>query len=223
MKIKKNIGIAIFAYNRPSHLRRVFIALEDYKIKNSINVFLDGPKKKEDKILQNEIKFLIKTNSKLKLKLTCSKKNQGIKKSLNNNIDHLSKIYDYLIVLEDDTIPRRNFFNFIEKMIKYNYSNDIAAVCGYQLPKIHKHQSKIINFIKLDNFIPWGWVVKSSYWKNYRKLPRKKKKMNDKNLKSILIIRILKRIKNKKSKIWSVDFMIYNSIKKNIFILQNHS
>ena len=57
MKIK-NIGIAIFAfYNRPSHLRRVFIALEDYKIKNSINVFLDGPKKKEDKILQMKLNF----------------------------------------------------------------------------------------------------------------------------------------------------------------------
>ena len=40
-------------------------------------------------------------------------------------------------------------------MIKYNYSNDIAAVYGYQLPKIHKHQSKIINFIKLTIY-SWG-------------------------------------------------------------------
>ena len=39
MLINSNIGIAIFAYNRPSHLRRVLIAIEDYKIKNPIYIF----------------------------------------------------------------------------------------------------------------------------------------------------------------------------------------
>ena len=29
--ISKDIGIVIFGYNRPSHLMRVLIALEDYK------------------------------------------------------------------------------------------------------------------------------------------------------------------------------------------------
>ena len=38
-----SVGIAIFAYNRPSHLRRVLIALEDLNIRN-IEVFLDGPR-----------------------------------------------------------------------------------------------------------------------------------------------------------------------------------
>ena len=32
MKINSNLGILVFAYNRPSHLRRVLISLEDYKI-----------------------------------------------------------------------------------------------------------------------------------------------------------------------------------------------
>ena len=33
MNIPITTGIAIFAYNRPSHLKRVLIALEDYKVK----------------------------------------------------------------------------------------------------------------------------------------------------------------------------------------------
>ena len=53
----KNTGVSVFAYNRPSHLRRVLIALEDLKIKK-INVFIDGPKDKIDKVCQNEIKFI---------------------------------------------------------------------------------------------------------------------------------------------------------------------
>ena len=36
MMISKDIGIVIFGYNRPSHLMRVLIALEDYKIKKFI-------------------------------------------------------------------------------------------------------------------------------------------------------------------------------------------
>ena len=48
MKLPDNLTIAVFAYNRPSHLRRVLISLEDYKIKN-IDLFLDGPKNLKDR------------------------------------------------------------------------------------------------------------------------------------------------------------------------------
>ena len=61
---KKNsneLGIGIFAYNRPSHLRRVLISLENYKIKTA-HIFLDGPKNSKDKIIQKEILFMTKYN-----------------------------------------------------------------------------------------------------------------------------------------------------------------
>ena len=46
MKIPLTTGIVIFAYNRPSHLKRVLIALEDYKVK-AVTIFIDGPKIKK--------------------------------------------------------------------------------------------------------------------------------------------------------------------------------
>ena len=56
------LGICIFAYNRPSHLRRVLISLENYKkIRKNIFVFLDGPKNNKDKIQLCGILFLITT------------------------------------------------------------------------------------------------------------------------------------------------------------------
>ena len=39
-----DLGIGIFAYNRPSHLRRTLISLENNNIKQA-TIFLDGPKK----------------------------------------------------------------------------------------------------------------------------------------------------------------------------------
>ena len=51
-----SIGLALFAYNRPSHLRRVLISLENGGI-SEINLFVDGPKNNNDKIIQKEIKM----------------------------------------------------------------------------------------------------------------------------------------------------------------------
>ena len=67
MKFPLATGIAIFAYNRPSHLKRVLIALEDYKINNA-TIFVDGPKGKKDRICQEEILFMIKTNKNINSK-----------------------------------------------------------------------------------------------------------------------------------------------------------
>ena len=60
----KQLPIAIFAYNRPSHLKRLLISLEANKIKY-INFFLDGPKNKNDKLIQDHILSMLK-NSKFK-------------------------------------------------------------------------------------------------------------------------------------------------------------
>ena len=71
--MKKNYsdtGVGIFAYNRPSHLKRLFISLSNHDLEN-LYVFLDGPKTILDKVNQDEIKIM---NSKL------SKKNQTNKK-----------------------------------------------------------------------------------------------------------------------------------------------
>ena len=46
----------IFAYNRPSHLKRVLVSLEDYGLKKFF-IFLDGPKNNKDKVIQ--MKFYI--------------------------------------------------------------------------------------------------------------------------------------------------------------------
>ena len=58
MKIPSDTAIILFGYNRPSHLMRVIIALEDYNIKD-IHLFLDGPKNLKDRAIQKQIIFII--------------------------------------------------------------------------------------------------------------------------------------------------------------------
>ena len=164
-----SIGLALFAYNRPSHLRRVLIALEDYKIKN-INVFIDGPKNIRDKVCQEEIVFMLKTNKNLKSKITLNKKNKGLAYSLINGITKMSRKYKSIIILEDDCVPRREFFDFVFKSLKkYNFEKKISAICGYQFPELHEKKCKILKSIVLNNFMPWGWAIWSEKWMEFIK------------------------------------------------------
>ena len=53
----KRIAIAVFAYQRPSHLKRVMMSIENSKIGNDIYLFIDGPKKKKINLIKNILDF----------------------------------------------------------------------------------------------------------------------------------------------------------------------
>ena len=88
--INHNTVIAIFAYNRPSHLRRLLISLENMNIKRAY-VFLDGPKNFEEKIIQKDIITMVKYNKFMKLRMIKKKKKYWISK-INNFRNYLSVI-----------------------------------------------------------------------------------------------------------------------------------
>ena len=70
------------------------------------------------------------------------------------------------MILEDDCVPRKELFYFINKKINLLKNKNYAAICGFQLPEIHKKNKNKIDTLILKYFISWGWCVKSSYWKD---------------------------------------------------------
>lgn len=210
-------AIAIFAYNRPSHLKRLLIALENYQIK-FIDVFIDGPKNKKDKLIQDEILFMLKNNSKIDINIIYRKKNLGLAKSLILGIDYMSNKYDHFIILEDDVIPYKNFFKFMKlNLKKYQNNNEISAICAYQFPEFNLiKENKNISLIN-DYFIPWGWATWSSKWKEYKSF-----KVSEEKLKKIKGKTIFKfffnKLKTKKNSIWTASYVIFCLLKKKKFI-----
>ena len=226
MTLKKTV-IIIFAYNRPSHLKRVLIALENNKVKNDLYLIIDGPKNNFDKINQKVISLsLNRLNDKNKrtVKIIKRKKNLGLAKSITEGITSLSNKYQNLIILEDDTIAYKNFIKFTESNLKLIKSSDKAQViCGYQFPSFEKKPNTLKTLV-LSNFVSWGWAIKSREWQAYVKFQKKNKKKNIK-LVPIFLRNYFKNkytIKQKKN-IWSLDFMYYNFIKGNKYIFPNTS
>tara|TARA_B100000963_G_C22615975_1_gene667354 strand:- start:1006 stop:1845 length:840 start_codon:yes stop_codon:yes gene_type:complete len=217
--LSKGTSIAIFAYNRPSHLRRLLISLENYNIEKAY-VFLDGPKNEKEKIVQNEIITMVKYNKNIKLKLIKKNKNIGLAKSIISGVTNLSNRYKNIIILEDDCIPRREFFIFIKNLTNNkNFKYSKNPICGYQLPEIHNKANKFFP-LYLKYFIPWGWFISSEIWKKFIKFLKihKSIKINDK-----LFNKIKKISKNKVNNIWSLQFIKFNLYNKTYIIFPNIS
>ena len=161
----RNIPVLILGYNRPSHIKKLIKSLKKIKPKK-IYISLDGSKKKiEDikkcKLVKNEID---KINWDCVLKKNYNSNNLGCKESVSRGIKWFFKSNKFGIILEDDCIPNRTFFNFC-----------------YKINQIYKNNKKIFlisgsNFfngqIKDDYYFSkythcWGWATWSRAWKHY--------------------------------------------------------
>ena len=199
--------LGIFAYNRPSHFKRLLISLENYNI-NEIILFIDGPKNDKDKINQFYISNMAK-NSKLNIKIIKRRNNLGLRNSILKGVDYLANNSEYFTILEDDLVVYENFFLFhSENLLHHKYDHEIFGICGFQFKNIEKNQSELSSF-KIKYFIPWGWSSWSNKWKKFRKY----------NFDKIVIPEYINtKNKLKKENYWSLDVINYSKKNNQLFI-----
>lgn len=218
MRSTISIGIGLFVYNRPSHLKRVLISLENFKLDNIV-VFIDGPKNKRDLIIQENIIFMLKT-SKIRFEIIRRKKNLGLSKSILSGIDYLSKNYESFIIIEDDCVPYKNFFNFFNYCFNH-YKNDenINSICSFQFKEIKDKDNDILKLLKFEHFIPWGWGTWSYKWEKF-----KKHNLSYSNYPSFMKRFNSKIYRSKKSRdIWSLNYILYQYTESLFSLFPNHS
>ena len=216
----KRIAIAVFAYQRPSHLKRVMMSIENSKIGNDIYLFIDGPKNKKDKLNQKYIRLQSENfKNKNKFKIIQRSKNLGLAKSILYGVTILSKKYDAVIVLEDDTVPYKDFFPYMIYCLKnFSKENQIGAICSYQFSDFTNFKNN--KFILLNNFITWGWGIESKKWIQF--INFKNNKLKKLSLKKTIYKKVINKTSFKKN-IWSLDFIKYNYFKKKKFIFPTNS
>ena len=83
----KKTATIIFAYNRPSHLKRVLVSWGLWVKK--FFIFLDGPKNNKDKVIQNEILYTVKNIKFAKVSLIKNNSNQGLAKSIFKGVSYI--------------------------------------------------------------------------------------------------------------------------------------
>ena len=206
--------VIIILYNRPLHTKKLLDSIT--KNKNYKNfkfyIFCDGPKNKEDILKINKIK-IITNNFKKKCNVEhfFRTKNIGLIQNMTKSINLVLKKNNKAIILEDDLILNKYFFEFMDNaLLKYKYSRKVFQISGYSYPV--KSTDDFHYFLPLTSC--WGWGITSRNWNNFFKFLNNKK----------LIINNYLKIKKSKSLIDSFNFnksydyfsMLENSLNRKI-------
>ncbi|EDQ01570.1 hypothetical protein [Shewanella benthica] len=164
-----NVPIIFITFNKYNETIRVFNEIR--KIKPAVlYIVSDGarPDKISDESV-SKIRDYIENNVDwdCDLNLRWHGTNQGCKKSVSEGITWLFENEEYGIIIEDDCLPSQHFFRYMEEMlIKYQYNEQVMAVCGYRpMKRLPKPHNESYYFSKYVSF--WGWGTWKQAWNKF--------------------------------------------------------
>ncbi len=165
MKIgKSNLApIAIFAFNRPQHLRNLIRSLEENPkwLLSEVIFFIDGPRHDKDRKLISEVEDIVKKLNHKQCQIYVNKQNRGLSTSIIEGLNKVFENYEEVIVLEDDLVVSNQFLDFMNLCLKkFKDELKIGAIQGYS-PINLVNQDKIFYMKGADC---WGWATWRDKW-----------------------------------------------------------
>ena len=163
-----NVPVVLITYNRPHHTQKVLEALREHSIKNLI-IYSDGPKSEIDIAKVYETRLLLHRIDWTEPIIVERDENYGLAKSITTAANNIFKTQDRLILLEDDCVPQKYFFQFMESCLKQYEKNDrVFGISGYSIPL---PKSLINSYLYDVYFSPrigsWGWGTWKSAWEKH--------------------------------------------------------
>jgi glycosyltransferase involved in cell wall biosynthesis/Flp pilus assembly protein TadD/GT2 family glycosyltransferase/2-polyprenyl-3-methyl-5-hydroxy-6-metoxy-1,4-benzoquinol methylase len=176
--------VILVAYNRPWHTQRVLDALRSHDIRN-IYIFSDGPKSDTDSPKVTETRALFEKIDWCKPEIVESEENIGLAESITRAVDYVFTKHGRLILLEDDCVPQKHFFDFIGTCLnKYENNEEIFGISGYTVPIPESILSKYPYDLYFSPRIgSWGWATWKRAWQHFEPdLAKAYKKMLENNI-----------------------------------------
>ena len=167
--MEKQTPVLLITFNRPSCVTRMVDALREAGI-TELYVFKDGPRplNKEDQALGDEIRSIISS-----IDWPC----HVVTNYMNNNLgcgygpfSAISWAFQYtdkLIILEDDCVPTKVFFDFCNYLLeKYKDDSRVRHISGYsQFEGAEAFQK--YDYVFTQYAPTWGWATWKRVWDNF--------------------------------------------------------
>ncbi|OYR78615.1 glycosyltransferase family 2 protein [Halorubrum ezzemoulense] len=163
-------GIAVFAYNRPDHLRRVLSGLKQNDV-GHLYIFVDGARNEQDQKRVSDVREIIDQIEWCRTTVTARDHNIGLAESLTSGIERVFEDHERIIVLEDDCVPAPNFVSFMNTSLE-RYADDerVMNVNGYSPPiEVPDNYPYDVYFTYRSS--SWGWGTWRSAWENFERDP----------------------------------------------------
>lgn len=156
--------VAVFAFNRPNHLKGLFNSLLENPeaTKSKFFVFVDGPRNSDDeKNIDLVESTILNYKEFLDIQVRKSVENNGLAHSLMSGIDEVLDKFNELIVLEDDLLVSPNFLKFCNLGLSvYRDNLEVASIQGFT--PVIVNQGKGTYFLQGADC--WGWATWRNRW-----------------------------------------------------------
>lgn len=161
--------VALFVYNRPDKTRQVLEQISEVKPETFL-VVADGPssEKPKDAVLCERTRDVIRDNITWECDVlwNTASENLGLKERFVTGLKWIFEREKEAIILEDDCLPSRSFFQFCMEMLKrYRHDDRIMDIGGTNYLGEWKSEQQDYHF-SLHGGI-WGWATWRRAWERY--------------------------------------------------------
>ncbi|HLI94423.1 MAG TPA: glycosyltransferase [Puia sp.] len=155
--------IALFAYKRPDHLKRVVDSLLRNALapQSELFIFSDGPRNTEVETAVAELRKYLRTITGFKkVIITERAENFGLAKNIIDGVTSVVDLHGKIIVLEDDLVLSPYYLEFMnEALEKYQDVEEVISIHGYSYPISY---AKPVYFLRGADC--WGWGTWKRGW-----------------------------------------------------------
>jgi GT2 family glycosyltransferase len=164
----KTAPIALFAYNRPAHLRRALEALcTNAEIGSStLVIFSDGAKHPKDAQAVVEVRQIARgVTGCARVELIEREGNLGLARSIVEGVSSLCRQHGEVIVLEDDLVVSPHFLKYMNAALqRYTDESRVMQIAGYMFPAELDIEDDAL-FLPLTS--SWGWATWQRAWASF--------------------------------------------------------
>ena len=164
--------IAIFAYNRPDHLRKTLDSLSENSEarQSNITIFCDGAKGADDVWATEETRNVAMLARGFGSVTVVSRPvNLGLERSITSGISEILRNFDRVIVFEDDLVTSKYCLNYLNRALdQYAGESAVAAIGCYVFPVAAELPESF--FLRVMDCFGWGtW---RNRWESYETDPQ---------------------------------------------------
>ena len=163
-----NCPVALFAYKRPKHLRKVVDSLRanleaPY---TELFIFCDAAARQRDLKEVAEVREYARSVEGFKSVTVIERdKNYGLSRSITEGVSWLCQEFGRAAIIEDDVLVSPHFLYWVNTALdKYEKNERVLSVGCFVYPT----ETKLPETFFISKPDCWGWAVWARSWKNYQ-------------------------------------------------------
>lgn len=163
-----NAPIALFAWRRPDHLRRVLdsLAANPEAAATDVTAFCDGPRDESQRTETESVNALLAGFKGFRsLRIVRRDANVGLARNIVEGVTEIVEREGRVIVLEDDLVVSPAFLGWMNAALDlYEDSPEVASIHGYWYPV----SAPVPDSFFLKGADCWGWGTWKRAWARFR-------------------------------------------------------